>query len=247
MNFAGHILRFYRDLRAPENLPPGVDVLWPYSGSAVREALELFYRKFFSSGGERIFLLGINPGRFGAGVTGIAFTDPLRLSEDCGIPLVPGPAASGQGNSGSGAGPGRRRAPRKPARELSSDFIYRMIAAWGGPQAFYSHFYLGAMSPVGFLRDGKNLNYYDVKGLPEQLDSWMAKCMDCQLRAGGRRDVAFSLGTGTNSRYLSEFNRRHGFFKRVEALPHPRWVMQYRRKHLDEFIQLYTATLGKYL
>lgn len=35
--------------------------------------------KFFTN------ILGINPGRFGAGTTGIAFIDPIRLENECGI------------------------------------------------------------------------------------------------------------------------------------------------------------------
>ncbi len=33
----------------------------------------------------RYLILGINPGRFGGGITGIPFTDPIRLQNICGI------------------------------------------------------------------------------------------------------------------------------------------------------------------
>ncbi len=127
--------------------------------------------------------------------------------------------------------------------ELSSDFVYRMISAFGGTENFYRRFYITALSPVGYVRDGKNLNYYDIKGMPEQLDAWMAETMAVQIAAGCDRRVAFSMGQGTNFKQLQAFNERHGFFERVEPLPHPRWVMQYRRKRLDEFIGLYVETL----
>ncbi|MCK5248855.1 MAG: DUF4918 family protein, partial [Spirochaetaceae bacterium] len=177
--------------------------------------------KFFNDGEKRIFLIGINPGRLGAGVTGICLTDPKRLAGDCGIPHE-----------------------LQGGREISSDFVYRMISAFGGPEAFYRRFYITALSPVGYIRDGKNLNYYDVKGMPEQLDSWMADAMALQLEAGADRRVAFSMGKGANFKQLQTFNDRHGFFERVEPLPHPRWVMQYRRKRLEEFIELYVDTLN---
>ena len=83
-------------------------------------------------------MLGINPGRFGAGVTGITFTDPVRLEKECGIP-----------NNFD------------KRQELSSVFIYDFIAAWGGAEAFYSRFFLSAVFPLGFTREGRNLNYYD--------------------------------------------------------------------------------------
>ena len=79
--------------------------------------------------------------------------------------------------------------------------------------------------------------------MPEQLDAWMAETMAVQIAAGCDRRVAFSMGQGTNFKQLQAFNERHGFFERVEPLPHPRWVMQYRRKRLDEFIGLYVETL----
>ncbi len=220
MNFAEQIIRFFYSLDPPENLPEEVELLWPYGNAEVRRIIKTFYTRYFSSKQKRIFLVGINPGRFGAGVTGINFTDPNRLSEDCGI--------------------GHQL---KPGKELSSDFVYRMIKAWGGVESFYSHFYLGALSPAGFMRDGKNLNYYDIKGLPQQLDAWMAQAMTEQIKAGADRRVAFSMGMGKNFKYMCEFNERHGFFRKVEALPHPRWIMQYRRKRLDEFIELYVRTL----
>lgn len=213
-------MRFFSNLKAPDGLPPGVEILWPFDSPEVKRVMDVFYRKFFSDCRPRIFLIGINPGRFGAGVTGLCFTDPVNLARECGIPHeLPG------------------------GRELSSDFVYRMTSAFGGLLKFYGHFYLTALSPVGFVKDQKNLNYYDVKGLPEQLDDWMARSMASQIEAGCDRRVAFSMGQGENFRHLEDFNRRHGFFGRIEPLPHPRWVMQYRRKKLDEYIRFYVGKL----
>jgi len=220
MSFGRTILEFFDGLTPPEGLPEDVDILWPYDRPEVKASMAAFYEGFFDDDRPRIFLLGINPGRFGAGVTGICFTDPIRLAEDC---AVAHELAGG--------------------RELSSDFVYRMIAAFGGPRDFYRRFYLSALSPVGFLRDGRNLNYYDVKGLPELLDEWMAGAMAAQAAAGCDRRVAFSMGQGANFTHLTAFNERHGFFDRIEPLPHPRWVMQYRRQRLDEFIRLYVDRL----
>lgn len=224
VSFGANILKFFDTLHPPASIPEGVEILWPYGAPEVKRIMRRFYLEFFGDTGKRIFLIGINPGRFGAGVTGICFTDPIRLAKDCGI-------------AHSLAG----------GRELSSDFVYRMISAFGGPHAFSRRFYMTALSPVGFIRDGKNLNYYDVKGLPSQLDAWMAAAMEEQLRAGADRQAAFSMGQGANLRYLKDFNDRHRFFERIEPLPHPRWVMQYRRKRLDEFIRLYVDALSSVL
>lgn len=220
MTFSNNILRFFQTLDAPPVSKGNIEILWPYSSVGVQNVMMQFYTKFYNDEQQRIFLVGINPGRFGAGVTGLCFTDPIRLKESCGITH----------NIAGGA-------------ELSSDFVYRMIDRFGGVDAFFSRCYMTAMSPVGFIREGKNLNYYDVPGLPEQLEGWMAEKMRIQLEAGACTSVAFSMGMGKNYQYLQAFNERHGFFDRIEALPHPRWVMQYRRKRLDEFIQLYIDTI----
>ena len=49
-----------------------------------------------------------------------------------------------------------------------------------------------------------------------------------------KRDVAFSLGKGTNYKFLKKLNEDHQFFDKVIPLPHPRWIMQYRRKSKEE-------------
>ena len=90
----------------------------------------------------RISIFGINPGRFGAGLTGISFTDPIRLELVCGI---------------------KNDLKKKP--EPSSRFVYKVIEAYGGVEKFYNDFYVTAVSPLGFTEDGNNLNYYDYKSL----------------------------------------------------------------------------------
>ncbi len=220
MSFGAYILNFFETLTPPKNIPDDVEILWPYSNPEVKRVMQHFYSRFFNDTDKRIFLIGINPGRFGAGVTGICFTDPIRLTGDCCIDhsIIGG-------------------------RELSSDFVYRMISAFGGVSAFYQRFYITALSPVGFIRNGKNLNYYDVKGLPAQLDEWMASVMEKQIAVGANRSTAFCMGQGTNFRYLRDFNERHHFFKRIEPLPHPRWIMQYNHRQLNKYIQLYIDKL----
>ncbi len=220
MSFAGAILDFFDTLTPPQELPGGVEILWPYGNPETRRVMGAYYEKFYGDSASRVFLIGINPGRFGAGVTGICFTDPIRLAEDCGIPH-----------------------DLKGGRELSSDFVYKMMNAYGGVKEFCSRFYLTALSPVGYVRDGKNLNYYDVGGLAERLDEWMAEAMRRQIAAGADRRTAFSMGRGKNFDALKAFNDRHGFFDRVEPLPHPRWIMQYRHKRIDEFIGVYLNAL----
>lgn len=221
MTYAQKILQYYSDIAIPQQLPDGVEVLYPFDNSEVNAIMNTFYHKYFNDNQHRTFLIGINPGRFGGGSTGIPFTDPIRLKEELNI-----------NNS------------FEPRQELSSRFIYQMINAIGGPEVFYSNFYFTSVSPLGFVKDGKNLNYYDIPALEECLEEYIVSEMKKQLEFGAK-DVAFSLGMGKNIAYLKKLNAKYQLFKEIVPLPHPRWIMQYRLKRLDEFVSEYTTRLSQ--
>src|SRR5947208_3160381 len=82
--FASRALRFYKSLRRP-SVPRGVGVMNPYTDPKVLAVVRLFLKRYFDDNGERLLVIGINPGRFGAGITGVTFTDPVALADDCGI------------------------------------------------------------------------------------------------------------------------------------------------------------------
>ncbi|MCK5703784.1 MAG: DUF4918 family protein, partial [Cyclobacteriaceae bacterium] len=56
--------------------------------------------------------------------------------------------------------------------------------------------------------------------------------------------VAFSMGKGQNFKYLKYLNKKYQLFDKVEPLPHPRWVMQYRLKRKAEFIHEYISKIS---
>lgn len=221
MTFAEHVLKFYQSLNlAAHNLPPGVKVLNPYQDKTAAALTQQFLKKFYSDSRPRKIIIGINPGRFGGGMTGIPFTDPIRLETACGI---------------------ANDLPKKP--ELSSDFIYRMIGAYGGPEKFYGDYFFSSVSPLGFTRDGKNLNYYDQKDLQNAVYDFIIRSLKTQLTFNISTDAAFCLGEGQNFKFLQALNKEHQFFGVIVPLPHPRFIMQYRRKRLDEFIGIYLKAL----
>src|SRR4030042_2042241 len=84
-NFANKAVRYFTKLKIPTRLPSGVQILNPYKNDNVKSAVKEFYQKFYNDERKRIFILGINPGRFGGGLTGISFTDPVALKKLCGI------------------------------------------------------------------------------------------------------------------------------------------------------------------
>jgi hypothetical protein len=221
--FASRAYRFYTQLRGPRSLrvPKGVEVMNPYEDARVRRSLRAFLGKFFDDNRERTFVFGINPGRFGAGITGVTFTDPVALADFCGIP---------------------NHLPRR--RELSSLFIYDMIAAYGGPERFYGKFFLSAASPLGFTNGGLNLNYYDTPELRRATRPFIVESIRKHIKLGCRTDRAIVLGIGANYKFLEALNEEHRFFGKLDAVEHPRPIMQYRRKRVAEYIEKYLEVLG---
>lgn len=218
----GAILKFYTGLQPRFPLPEGVSMMQPYREREVAEVSGAFYKKFYCDPSPRCLLFGINPGRFGGGITGIPFTDPVRLERDCGI-----------------ANPWPKRG------ELSSEFVYEVIAAYGGPELFYADFFITALCPLGFVREGKNMNYYDDRKLLAACEPFIVETVRRQLSLMKSPDHCFCMGEGTNYKYFLRLNERHEFFKEIIPLPHPRWVMQYRRKRREEFVNLYLEKLRR--
>lgn len=219
-SFGERVYRFYASLDTPR-VPRGVDVMNPYTQPAAKGYVRQFLTKYFDDHRPRVAILGINPGRFGAGVTGVTFTDPIALADNCGIP---------------------NDLQRK--HELSSIYIYDVISRMGGPAKFYRHFFLSAVCPFGFTRDGVNLNYYDDPKLERAVTPFIVASVEQHIAFGCRRDHVVILGRGSNARFFSRLNREHGWFDTVRALDHPRFIMQYRRKRLTEYLETYRSLLS---
>jgi hypothetical protein len=220
--FAEKVIGFYSTLEFEGKLPAGISIMNPFrSNPEIMKIVAQFYRKYYNDNNHRHIILGINPGRFGAGTTGIPFTDTKRLAEKCGLPV-------------SGI----------ETFETSSVFIYDMIDEFGGPEKFYSDFYISSVSPLGFTASGKNgkrvnYNYYDNKKLLEVLYDFIVRSIKYQLEFGIERNVCFCLGTGKNYKFLSQINSEQHFFDKIEPLEHPRYIMQYKSKRRKEYISKY--------
>lgn len=217
MTFAQNVLTYHLETLQPDwKLPKGVDLIYPFAGEATRACMRTFYEKYFSDTRDRIFVAGINPGRFGAGVTGVPFTGPKKLREECGI-----------------------EHPFTSRPELSADFIYRWVNELGGTEAFYRDFYIMNACPLGFTKNGKNYNYYDDKKLEKAIRPRIIENFDAQLAFGGRREFLLCLGEGKNYKFLNALNDEKEWFGEVIPLSHPRFVMQYKRKSLDIYLADY--------
>jgi hypothetical protein len=216
MALSNKILDFLFNIKFSVELPDGVEVMNPFVDAETKRVASEFYHKYYGDNNPRYCIIGINPGRFGAGVTGVPFTDPIRLKSECGI----------QGNW-------------QMKQELSSIFVYDVVNAFGGPEKFYSQFYITAVSPLGFTKNGKNLNYYDDKQLMQNIKPFAVDCFKKQLQWGLHSSVAFCLGEGDNYKFLSKLNAEYNLFNKIIAFPHPRFIMQYRLKTKDQYIDRY--------
>lgn len=225
--FADHVIQFNRELEFKGSLPRGIRVMNPFRENPdILPVTEKFYRKFYDDRTPRKFILGINPGRFGAGSTGIPFTDTKRLQDVCGIDIY-----------------------MKPTHEPSSVFIYEMIERYGGVDRFYGDFYINSISPLGFLRKSDkgnwiNCNYYDYEKLFQSLKPFLVSTLKRQIGFGVETDVCYVLGK-KNARYIDRINQEENFFGRLVVLDHPRYIVQYKTKQKEQYIRDYLEKLRK--
>jgi hypothetical protein len=216
--FSQKAIEYFSRLTPPD-IPGEPDVMNPYADPVAMNLVRKFYLKYYNDDNPRIFIFGINPGRFGGGLTGISFTDPIALRTYCKI----------ENDLGS-------------KRELSSEFIYRMIEAYGGTELFFGKCYLTALFPFALINKGKNYNFYDDKELMKSLLPYMSDSVKRQNSFGARRDKVVSLGL-KNAGILRLLNDELKIFASIEILEHPRFIMQYKRKSIDNYISKYLNTL----
>jgi hypothetical protein len=229
MTFADKVIRFNQQLTyTGYPLPPGVRIMNPFEEhEQTLKIADIFYQKYYNDDGPRHIILGINPGRFGGGLTGIPFTDPKRLMTECHIQYE-----------------------GKFTHEPSSVFVYEVINAYGGAEAFYKRFYINSLCPLGFtIADAKgkekNYNYYDSKELVTAVTGYIIDNIKKQIALGVSTDICFCFGTGKNENFLRKLNNEHHFFKTIIALEHPRFIMQYKTPGKQFYIDKYLSAFSR--
>ncbi len=212
------IVPYYEQIRADWPVPADIELLDPYGKDDIRHLRQQFYDTYYNDSEPRQLWLGINPGRIGAGRTGIPFSDAVQLERYCGL-----------------------EAPGPQTEELSAAFIFEVIQAAGGPGSFFQRVFIDSVSPMGYVRDGVNCNYYDQKDLFKGLQPRLEQHIEELLQRPGPDEIVL-LGKGKNLKY---FRQLYNGDSRVIALPHPRWVMQYRRKDKARWIERYLEVLNR--
>jgi len=222
MTFSKQILDFYFSLPKDSHLPNGVETIYPFDNAETKRVMQTFFDKYYADTRPRTYLIGINPGRFGSGITGIGFADAYHLEEYCDIP-----------NSFD------------KRIEISAAFMFEVIEAYGGVEKFYKIFFFTTVMPLGLLKNDKNYNYYDDLETQTALEPFIEETLLKQMSFPQAKPNIICVGQGKNLKYLKAFNDKHHCFGSIEVVPHPRWVMQYRRKEKEKYIQVYLDAFRK--
>ncbi len=220
---ADKIIAFNRELDYTGNLPEGYRVLNPFvENPETMQVMEAFYRKYYNDTHRRRFIIGINPSRHGAGVTGVPFTDTKRLESACGITMS-----------------------SARTHEVSSVFVYDLIEEYGGTEAFYRHFYINSPFPLAIIRKTKNgqwlnANYYDDKALFNHVKQFMIDSLEKHISIGLDTSEVYILGK-KNASFIRALNREVRLFDKTVELEHPRYIQQYKSRdkafYIDKYLQ----------
>lgn len=227
--FGQRVIDFNRTLDFTDALPDGFQVLNPYMDNPeTMVVMEQFYEKFYNDSLQRKFIVGINPSRHGAGVTGVPFTDTKRLESVCGIPMH-----------------------SAHTHEISSVYMYDMISEFGGAADFYKKFYVNSPFPLAIVRKtpaGKwlNANYYDDKNLFESVKDFMILSLRNHISLGLDTSEVYVLGK-KNAQFIQKLNEEANLFGNVKVLEHPRYIQQYKSKEKQLYIDKYILTLNNEL
>lgn len=224
--FGEKVVAFNKKLKFSGNLPEGFEVMNPFFDNPETIAvMSKFYQKFYNDYHQRKFIIGINPSRRGAGVTGVPFTDTKRLETMCGIEMK-----------------------TAHTHEISSVFLYDVIENFGGVEAFYKKFYINSPFPLAIIRKtlkgNLNANYYDDKDLFEAVKPFMIQSLKDHIDLGLDTSEVFILGK-KNATFIDKINSQEKFFDKMTVLEHPRYIQQYKIKEKQLYIDKYLIALNK--
>lgn len=223
-NFGEKVIEFNKKLSYNGNLPDDFHVLNPYlDNPETLQVMEQFYHKYYSDNHQRKFLVGINPSRHGAGVTGVPFTDTKRLESVCGIKMI-----------------------SAYTHEVSSVFVYDMISEYGGAEEFYKEIYINSPFPLAIVRKSKgswiNANYYDDKALFNDVKDFMIDSLKKHISLNLDTSEVFIMGK-KNADFISKLNQEAQLFGKMTVLEHPRYIQQYKSKEKQLYIDKYILVL----
>ncbi|WP_409305568.1 uracil-DNA glycosylase family protein [Peribacillus sp. SCS-155] len=176
-----------------------------------------FYSAYYKEERERIVLCGINPGRLGAGKTGVPFIDFASLSY-----LLPGIDTADS--------------------ELSATFIFSIINKLGYG-VFFNKVYLTNISWFGFSKEGRNYNYYRLPNhLQTQFTNGFIKEMEI---VKPKTIIPLSKQVEKTINRMQVQNLINPQILIAQALAHPYYYSNFRTRY-NRGIKTYIEAIEKY-
>lgn len=173
-----------------------------------------YYQTLYSLSANRVVLCGINPGKNGAGKTGIPFIDFKGVSQ-----LMPN--------------------LYEDDWEKSAQFILSIINEFG-KQTFFNRVYLTNISWFGFIKEGNNLNYYD---LPSPLSVIFTDCFISEMNIV-RPTVIVPLSKEVEKTLKAMVKEGRLSYPIASRLPHPYYcsigkrAIRYKRIYIDKITSI---------
>ncbi len=198
----------------------------PYKQERIIKIVEMFYNKYFDDNNNRYLILGASPARRGTSATGIPFEDEEHIYKLTGEIVND-----------------------FYINKNSSNFLYDVMENYGGIDKFYSDFFFGFVCPLGIVNTNNknnevNVNYYENNKLKKHLNDFIKKSLEELIKMGINRDVCYCIGSGDNYQFLSKLNEENNYFKRIVALEHPRYIMQYNKDKVSFYMNKYLKELN---
>jgi hypothetical protein len=195
----------------------GVEILESaFSECGQLRRIQDFYEHYVFPHKQQVALCGINPGRFGAGKSGIPFVDVDSLTRLLGLKVEVG-------------------------TERSAQFIRRVVDHFGASR-FYAHVYVTNLSTFGFRNKNRNVNYYE---LPQALQSEIFRWFAAEMSIGGINVIIpCSQKVYQTLRNLQRNGTLTATIH--EPLPHPNWCAFPKNyaSALEKYVQVLTPFLS---
>lgn len=194
----------------------GISILQGFNQNV--DLVKRFYNKHYSNkSNSRIVLCGINPGKRGAGLTGIPFIDFASASHL--LPDIP-----------------------NDKWELSAKFIYSVIESIGVNE-FFDNVYLTNISWFGFVKGNNNLNYYK---LPSHLQTVFTASFIDEMKIVNPK-VIIPLSEEVEKTILDMHKSGMLEYKLSPRLNHPYWCSINRDNRPEISKQIYIKTILNYI
>lgn len=217
-NYTENLVKFsneFKEKYQKELESEGISILSNFENNL--ELIKQFREKYIIPNKPKIVLCGINPGRYGAGLTGIPFIDFNSLA--CLLPNI-----------------------QENKSEKSASFIFSIIKEIGIIE-FFKTFYLTNLSCLGFTKNNKNYNYDQLNTEAQNV----LFAFFCNEMKEIEPSAIIPLSEQVEKDlYKMQFKSLLSYdIKILKHLPHPSYITTFKRKYEEDFKIEYNERLSQ--